>query len=178
MVKETMKIGCLLAGILLMTGTMSWADGPVKIAVMDAKRCIENSEAGKKIYTLLREKVSRSQKDLSARQNELNRLQEEFNKKSEVYSIEVKREKEKELLRKGEDYRDQAREKEAEFQKEELEVFQKLSGELFETAGQIGKEEGYSLILEAKSGVVYFNPAIDITDKVIKRHNEKIKKAK
>jgi len=110
---------------------------------------------------------------LELRQNELKKLQEEYTRKSGAYSTEVKREKEKELMRKQEDFRDQTREKEAEFQKEEMDAFQKLTGELFETAGSIGKEEGYSLILEAKSGVVYFNSAIDITDKVIKRVNEK-----
>jgi len=176
MVKKLIKISCLVVGVLMATGTIARADGPIKIGVIDAKRCIEHSEAGGKVYALLKEKVARTQKNLEARQQELKKLQEEYSKKSEIYSTEMRREKEKELMRKEEDYRDQAREKESEFQREEANAFQKLTEELFEIAGKIGKEEGYTVILEAKSGVVYFNTALDITDKVIKRHNEKINK--
>lgn len=173
MVKRLLKISGLLVGLLMITASIVRAEGPMKIGVMDAKRCIEQSEAGKKIYALLKEKIARIQRDLEVRQNDLKKLQEQYTTKSGAYSIEVKREKEKELMRKEEDYRDQAREKEAEFQKEEARAFEKLTGEIFEVAAAIGKEEGYSLILEAKSGVVYFIPTLDLTDKVIKRVNEK-----
>jgi len=37
---------------------------------------------------------------------------------------------------------------------------------------QLAKEEGYSLILEASPGMLYVDPKIDITDKVIVRFNK------
>jgi outer membrane protein len=171
--KTFSKISGLLLSLFFLTGSPSWAQGPLKMGVLDAKRCIEQTEAGKKIYTLFKEKSAREQRELDEQTNALKKLQEDYTKKNEILSAEARREKEKELLRKEEDLRDRVREKNTLFQKEEGEAFQKLTEEIFQTVAAIGKEQGYSLILEAKSGVVYFNPANDLTDQVIKRHNAK-----
>ena len=168
----------LLFAVLLMTGTAVLAAEPLKIGVIDARKCIEQSEAGKKLYASFKEKSDRIQKDLDARKAELKKLQEDFSKKGGVLSPEAKNEKQKELMRKEEDLRDLARQRDIEYQKEEGTAFQNLSNELFEVTSQIAKEEGYTLILEAKSGVVYFNSAIDLTDRVIKTFNGKKTKSK
>jgi outer membrane protein len=171
MISHFLKIGIFFLALSLLIALPSWAQGPVKIGVIDGKRCIEQTEAGKKIYSLYREKYAREQKELEAQGSALKKLQEEYSTKREVWAADVKREKEKELIRKEEDLQDKFREKGQNFQKEEGEAFQKLSAEIFETASAIGREQAFTLIMEAKSGVVYFNPAFDLTDQVIKRHN-------
>ncbi|MBA4392324.1 MAG: hypothetical protein C0407_02110, partial [Desulfobacca sp.] len=105
-------------------------------------------------------------------------MRDEFTKKSNVLSQEAKRDKEKEMIRKEEDFRDLVREKEEEMRKDEFTAMQPLLNELFEVTSKIAKDEGYTLILEAKSGVVYFNKPIEITDKVIKIFNETKKEKK
>jgi outer membrane protein len=51
-------------------------------------------------------------------------------------------------------------------------LFLKVQNELIAIIEQIGKERGYEVIFDlAKSGAVYFNPAIDITDDVVKRYD-------
>ena len=164
---------CLLIAFFFLTPWPSQAQGPLKIGVIDGKRCIEQTEAGKKIYSLLKEKFAREQKDMEARSTALKRLQDEYTKKKEVLAAEVRHEKEKEIIRRQEDLRDQIQEKNLAFQKEEREAFQKLSAEIFEAAAAIGREQGFTLIMEAKSGVVYFAPTMDLTDQVIKRYNAK-----
>lgn len=171
-------VGLLVVGFFLLPGSISLAAEPPKIGVIDARKCIEQSEDGKKIYAVFKEKADRIQKDLDARKAELIKLQEDFSKKGSVLSAEAKREKEKELIRKEEDFRDLSRQKELEFQKEEGAAFQNLSNELFEVTSKIAKEEGYTVVLEAKSGVVYYNSAIDLTSRVIKTFNEKRAKSK
>lgn len=173
MSRHFLKTGIFFLALSLLIALPAWAQGPVKIGVIDGKRCIEQTEAGKKIYSLLREKYARDQKEMEAQGNTLKKLQEEYNKKREVLAADVKLEKEKEIFRKEEDLRDKIREKGQTFQKEEGEAFQKLTTEIFETASVIGREQGFTLIMEAKSGVVYFNPVLDLTDQVIKRHNAK-----
>jgi outer membrane protein len=170
--KWFMSIGLLFC-VFLFTSTLSWAAEPVKIGVIDARKCIEQTEEGKKIHATLKEKSDRIQKDLDARKNEIIKMREDLSKKSNLLGAEARRDKEKDLLRKEEDFRDLAREKEAEYRKEESSAFQKLFNELFEVTSKIAKDEGYTLILEAKTGVVYYNSAIDITDRVIKSFNEK-----
>ncbi len=172
-----MSVGLLFC-VFLLTCALSWAAEPIKIGVIDAKKCVEQTEAGKKIYAIFKEKADRIQKDLDARKNEIIKMREDLSKKSTLLGAEARRDKEKDLLRKEEDFRDLARGKETEYQKEENNAFQNLSNELFGVASKIAKDEGYTLILEARSGVVYFNSAIDITDRVIRTFNEKKAKSK
>jgi len=50
---------------------------------------------------------------------------------------------------------------------------QPLLNELFDITKKLAKEEGFTLILESKSGVVYFDkPVEEITEKVIRLANE------
>ena len=63
--------------------------------------------------------------------------------------------------------------------KDEYNAMQPLLDELFEVTKKLAKDEGYTLILESKSGVVYFNkPVEEITEKVIKIANETKKEKK
>ena len=170
----------LFLGILFMLTAfpVGASEPPLKIGILDLQRCIQQSEAGKKASKSLQEKSDRIKKDLTAKREDLKKIRDEFNKKSNVLSSEAKRDKEKEMLRKEEDFRDMVREKEEEMHKDEYNAMQPLLNELFEVTSKLAKDEGYTLILEAKSGVVYFNKPIEITDKVIKLFNEAKKEKK
>ncbi len=163
-----------MIGIFFIFLTMpSWAsDPPLKVGILDLQRCLQQSEAGKKASKGLQEKSDRIKKELTVKREDLKKLREEFNKKSNVLSQDAKREKEKELIRKEEDFRDIVREKEDEMHKDEYNAMQPLLNELFEVTSKLAREEGYTLILEAKSGVVYYTKPIELTDKVIKIFNE------
>jgi len=169
-----------LGACVLLLGTPSWATDPIKVGVLDLQRCLSQSESGKKASKTLQDKSDRIKKDLSTRRDELKKSEEELAKKSTVLSADAKREKEKELLRKKEDFRDLVQEKEEEMRKDEYNAMQPLLNELFELTSKLAKDEGYTMILEAKSGVVYFSKTIEITDKIIKLFNEnkKVEKKK
>jgi outer membrane protein len=163
----------MVAALILFAGSIrAEADTVLKIGVIDLQKCIQQSEAGKKASKGLQEKADRIKKDLDARREELKKLTEEYSKKSALMSDEARREKEKELIRKDEDLRELVRKKEEEMRKEEYNAMQPLLSDLFEVTKKLAKDENFTLILEAKSGVVYFSkPVEDITDKVIKLAN-------
>jgi outer membrane protein len=156
----------------------SASESPIKVGVLDLQRCLQQSEAGKKASKNLQEKSDRIKKDLTAKREDLKKLGEEFAKKSNVLSPEAKRERERDLIRKEEDFRELVRQKEEEMHKDEYNAMQPLLNDLFEVTSKLAKDEGYTLILEAKSGVVYFTKSIEITDKVIKNFNESKKEKK
>lgn len=163
----------LLGLAFLGTAPPSWAGEVLKIGVIDLQKCIQQSESGKKASKDLQEKADRIKKDLEAKKEELKKLSDEFNKKSKVLSADAKREREKELIQKGEDLRILGQKKEGEMQKDEYNAMQPLLNELFDITKKLAKEEGYTMILESKSGVVYFNtPVEEITEKVIRLANE------
>jgi outer membrane protein len=176
---STKVVAFLLGLVFLWVAAPSGAAEVLKIGVIDLQKCIQQSEAGKKASKGLQEKADRIKKDLEARREELKRLSDEFNKKSNVLSADAKREKEKELIRKDEDLRELVRKKEEEMHKDEYNAMQPLLTELFEVTKKLAKDEGYTMILESKSGVVYFSkPVEDITDKVIRLANEPKKEKK
>ncbi|MFP4226869.1 MAG: OmpH family outer membrane protein [Desulfobacterales bacterium] len=49
-------------------------------------------------------------------------------------------------------------------------MLEKLQTEIFSLAEEIGKEEGYLLIIE-KSAAIYHPDSIDITDRLIEKYN-------
>jgi outer membrane protein len=175
--RKGMVTGLLVLG-LMGTGPVL-ASEPVKIGILDLQKCLDQSEAGKKAKKILQDKSERVKKDLSLKRDELKKTREEFAKKSSVLNAEVRREKEKEMIRKEEDFRDQVQEKEEEMRKDEYNSMQPLLNDLFEVTTKVAKDDGFTLVLEAKSGVVYYTKTIDITEKVVKLFNEgKIKKEK
>jgi len=51
-------------------------------------------------------------------------------------------------------------------------LFQRVQGELLPIIEQVGKEKNLDLIFDLlKSGTIYFNPAINITEDVIKKYD-------
>jgi len=51
-------------------------------------------------------------------------------------------------------------------------LFLKIQSEVMPVIAKLGQEKGIDLILDLRaSGVLYFNPAIDLTDEVIKRYD-------
>lgn len=162
----------IMVGSVLALAQPVRASEPLKIGILDLQRCLDQSESGKKAKKLLQDKSERIKKDLSLKRDELKKNRDEFTKKASVLNADARRDKEKELVRKEEDFRDLVREKEEEMRKDEYNAMQPLLNDLFEVTSKLAKDENYTLIVEAKSGVVYYNKSVDITDKVVKVFNE------
>jgi Skp family chaperone for outer membrane proteins len=56
-----------------------------------------------------------------------------------------------------------------------IKLFNQIRKEVFPIIKEIGKEKGFSLILDMmECGAIYFDPSVDITDEIIKRYNQQI----
>jgi outer membrane protein len=149
-----------------------------RIGYVDVQRVIVRSVAGVAAREQLeREKVT-MQKDVDNRRTEVDKLREELDKKGLVLSAEARREKEETLQRKVRDLRRLAEDLEKELQKKEQQATQRILQELTGIIEKMGKERGFLLIVERRSGgVIYGDPEGDVTDEVIKLYDqEKAKK--
>ena len=174
MMKKTVLAGFLFALVLTLTMTASpipaQAAGVVKIGVFDLQTAINKSKKGQAAKAALVKKFERLQRELKLAEAEIQRMQKELANKSSVLSQEAKYEKEKTMKRKVRDFQDKYRDYSDQMKKEEYESTQPLVQKMLATANSIGKEKGYTLILEAqKAGVIYAPDAIDITQEVIRR---------
>jgi outer membrane protein len=172
-------IGALVAGALIGGPVAMGEAASTRIGYVDVQKVIVRSVAGVAAREQLeREKVT-MQKDVDNRRTEVDKLREEMDKKGLVLSAEARREKDETLQRKVRDLRRLAEDLEKELQKKEQQATQRILQELTGVIEKMGKERGFLLIVERRSGgVIYGDPENDITDEVIKVYDQEKAKEK
>lgn len=146
---------------------------PVKIGVVDVKRCIHESVKGKKAYEELKEKKESMQKRLDKKQQELLKLKEDLEKQSMMLSMDAKEEKKREFEQKKQEFRYLYEDLSKEMQQAEAKATKGILEELKKVIEKIGEQRDFLMILEMRrSGVIYFKDKIEITDDVIKAYNK------
>ena len=178
--RNTWTVGLVtVAFMLLLGGNVARSDAAgSRIGYVDVQRVIVRSVAGVAAREQLEKDKVAMQKDVDNRKIEVDKLREEMEKKGLVLSAESRREKEETLQRKVRDLRRLAEDLEKELQKKEQQATQRILQELTGIIEKMGKERGFLLIVERRSGgVIYGDPEGDVTDEVIKLYDqEKAKK--
>ena len=178
--RNTWTVGLVtVALMLLLGGNVARSDAAgSRIGYVDVQRVIVRSVAGVAAREQLEKDKVAMQKDVDNRKIEVDKLREEMEKKGLVLSAESRREKEETLQRKVRDLRRLAEDLEKELQKKEQQATQRILQELTGIIEKMGKERGFLLIVERRSGgVIYGDPEGDVTDEVIKLYDqEKAKK--
>ncbi len=173
-----LSVYCLV--LLVITSLQA---GEMKIAIVDMQKALNLSKAGKAAKARLDKKFAKIKRDLEQRQQELDKLKEELRKQSLMLSLEAQRDKEKEYERKLRDFRDLYQDYKEEMEREQYEAVRPIFQDIQEIAEKVRKKQEYSIVFDKNtSGVVCYDPAIDITEKVIKLYDKewsnKQKKAK
>jgi len=178
--RNTWTVGLVTVALtLLLGGNVARSDAAgSRIGYVDVQRVIVRSVAGVAAREQLEKDKVTMQKDVDNRKIEVDKLREEMEKKGLVLSAESRREKEATLQRKVRDLRRLAEDLEKELQKKEQQATQRILQELTGIIEKMGKERGFLLIVERRSGgVIYGDPEGDVTDEVIKLYDqEKAKK--
>jgi outer membrane protein len=94
-----------------------------------------------------------------------------------VMSKEMREEKEREQRIKVNDFKTLQKKYRAELQTLQGQLMQQLQSDVTALTQEIGKKEGYLLIMD-KRGVIYAPNSVDLSDKLIQQLNQKSAKAK
>jgi outer membrane protein len=143
-----------------------------KIGVMNVQKIIIECSAGKAAKIRFEKKMKDLQAKFKEEENDLRGLQAEIKKKSSAWSEEKKAEKIREFKKKGRELKaktDDARFEMKQMQDKELEPILKA---LEKVVKKFGRENGYTIILDSKNGVIYFADKTDISDAIIKKLDE------
>ena len=181
----------LVLGILLSCGFVGQAHAqrPLKVGVVDLQAVLDGSVRGKAAKDRLKEHGMQLQEEIKAkrtfkdeREAELQKLRTEIRSQGLVLSEQARAEKEekfrkqmRELKRFIDDTNRYIEDATQEFREKEVSETQRLLLEVRKVVQEVGKQEGYSLILEGNESaavVLYFNNAIDITPKIIQRYDQ------
>jgi outer membrane protein len=143
-----------------------------KIGVVDLQRVLETSNSGKSARTEIEKERDKMLQELKAKGAEVEALGKQLERESMVMSKEKREEKEREFRIKQNDFRMLNKKNNEKMQALQKELVNKVLKDAYALVKEIGKKEGYLLILRGEN-LMYAPDSIDITDQLIKQMNAK-----
>jgi outer membrane protein len=165
--KSILLIFCI-AGLM----SLSYAQQPMRIGVVDSQEVLEKSQEGKRVTAQIESKNKTLQEDLVRLDDKIRELETKLNTQRLTLSQEALSN-----LLSDIDKRRTERARFVEDSRRELNdltqrLFQRLQGELVPIINEIGKEKNLDIIFDrGSSGIIYYNPAVDLTPEVIQKYD-------
>jgi outer membrane protein len=145
----------------------------MKIGIINPQDVLQNSTKGKAVIERLRTLNMSKQKKYEAMQKEIDSLEKEA--LSPALNQEARDKKTLDLQNKRVEIKRFAEDAQKESQVQQQKEFESLQRELMPIIEKIAKGEGFSLVLDLNTaGVTYFEPGIDITERVIKAYDAQV----
>jgi outer membrane protein len=145
----------------------------MKIGMIDFQVAVEKSQPGQKIEAELKKEGERMEAELTKDKDELTALKEKLEREAMVMSREAREEKEIEFRVKARNLQEKEKRYRSEFMGKQRQEVDKLRTVVLEIAQELGKKEGFTLVL-SKVGVLYNDASVDLTDKVVKLLNQRM----
>jgi outer membrane protein len=173
--RSTAILVCFL--LLTLTAAGAAAAEPLKVGILDFQKVLETSKAGR----AAKEKINVAGKDmeteLKQRKEKIEQESKDLERELLVMEEEARKQREIEIRQQMRDqvrdFRELQQRYYNEFKTQEQTLIRKIQKEVFELAEKMGKEEGFSLILERReSAALYFDHSLDITDLLIQRYDK------
>ncbi|MFP4649487.1 MAG: OmpH family outer membrane protein [Desulfobacterales bacterium] len=163
--------GVLLACVAFLVSAAAGADNG-KIGIIDFQEVLADSEAGRKVQQQMRAEGQGMEGELQELAADIEELDKQLSRDSMVMNEQKREEKQQELEKKQYEFQSRRQQYQGRFRELESELVGKLEDEVFSIAEEIGKEQGYRLIIE-RSAAVYYPDSIDLTSEVIKLYDER-----
>jgi outer membrane protein len=160
-----MKKTFILAITLLIVCTFAFSE--VKIGVVNAQEILQKSKKGAEIQKKIQALQEKKESEIKVMNDEITRIEKEI--QSPALNEDARSKKAIDLDNKRKNlkrYLEDARNEFEQASQTELADFEK---ELMPMIDNIGKTKGFTMIIDlSRSGLVYMDPTIDITDEVVK----------
>jgi outer membrane protein len=166
--RQAVGVLILMMGVL---ASLSYAQ-QLKIGVVNSQDVLERSAEGKKVIARLQDLDKQNQARIAKLDNEIQQLQTQINTQRLTLTDEALQQKAADLDRKQTQRKRDAEDAYANMKETSDRLLKRIQDELIPIVTQLGKEKALDIIFDLfKSGAVYFNPAIEITEEVIKRYD-------
>ena len=170
---QTVKIGfvTLFLAFCFLAGSAYGAD-VAKIGIVDFQKILEVSSAGKKAQAEINAEGQKLESDLKEKGEEIEEIKKKLEREALVMSQDMRSEREREIRIKINDLKTLQQKYMTDFKLQEQRLVGRIQKDIFELVEEIGKKEGYLLILEKREGGVLYAPSLnDITDQLIQNYN-------
>ncbi|NVO05424.1 MAG: OmpH family outer membrane protein [Rhodoferax sp.] len=136
-----------------------------RLAFINSQRITSESGPAKAATAKLEPEFSKRQKDLTDLQASLKSFSEKFERDAPTMTESQRAAKQKEFVEQNRDFQRKKREFDEDLNGRRNEELQQVYEKATKAIKQLAETEKYDLVVQE---AVYFNPKIDITDKVIK----------
>jgi len=145
----------------------------VKIAFVDREKALFSTEQGKRARDELQAKVKAAEGQLKPLADDIQKLQQEIEAKKFVLAQDALRDMQARLLEQQNRYQSKGKELEGQLKIDQARLLSPLEEKLKSVIETVGKEQGYSVILERQVPqlILYSREQHDITDLVVTRFN-------
>jgi outer membrane protein len=171
--------GLVGAAVLwLATVSPGLSDDTLKVAVMNQQTVVEQSKAGKRAFEELKAYSMTRQKIINADDLELKELQQAI--QDGKLSDSAKQEKQSQFQAKLEAYQRRITDFNREIQQKQREMVAEYSKKVQAAAQAVGEKNGFAAVIDKGSEaalkiVIYHQPALDLTDQVVKEFDRQNK---
>ena len=166
------------AGIILVAALVtavfagaSRAEG-LRVAVIDMNKILNDSTAGQAAKKKMEARYEELKKAIDAKQEEARQIKDEIDKQKVMLGKEKLKEKEDALQAKINELRQMTQEGEQEMQTRQAAFTREVLKAVEVKIDAVVKAEKFDLVLEKTAGVIYHNPSMDITSRVLAMVNE------
>lgn len=149
------------------------ASNSTNIGWVDIQQALSKVEAGQRAKGKFEQEMAKARKELQKQDSALKEEQEALQKQAMMLSEKVKRTKMQEFQKKVYEFQQKFQQTQLNMQKREQELTLPIISELVKVVEEVSKEEKLSYVLEkSQSSLVYAEPKLNLTDKVVSRYNK------
>ncbi len=153
--------------------------GEYKFGYIDIQKAVTESLAGKEAMQKFEGEVKKMEEEILQDKDEVEKLGEIIKKQSMLLTDDVRREKEKDYLRKQRDFERKVKDSKTELQIKEAEFTNDILEDLIPIVQKYGKENNYSIIFQNEVRVLlYVSDALDLTEKIMSIYDAQFQKEK
>lgn len=163
-----MKKHLLLIAALVALSAFAFAE--FKIGIINPQVVLQNSAKGKEAIGRLQALTVAKQKKYESLQQAIEALEKEV--LSPALNAEARDRKTQDLANKRTEIKRFAEDAQKESMAAQQKEFEGIQKDLMPIIEKVAKENGYALVLDLNTaGVTFFDPAIDVTEKVVKSYD-------
>jgi outer membrane protein len=158
----------MLGGLGFTAGGASAAD--VKIGFINIQKAITETSEFKKSQIKFRVELKKEKGIIEARKKKVEDMLRELNKQGFVLNPELKKKKEESFIKEKKDFERYVQDREEEFARREKQVLDKISKKMLEVIKQLGKQKKLTMVIEKKA-VFYSDSALELTELATKTYD-------
>lgn len=165
-----------LSALALLTPHAALAADNLRVGIVDLKKALESSQAGKEAQKKYEVEVKKAQVKLDDKKGEFEKLQASFSKQKDSLNEKARTEKQEQLLTLEKDLKRSFADSQDQLRRKNAQLVGELVEKLRKVVDEFGKKQGYTVILE-KGGqsVLFADSSVDITEDVVERFDEATK---